>query len=84
MSRTSNRNKDTVEGQKAESVSSIGSEDEEEEMQDAAREETPDLYRNSALGMYGGVSGNFSGKVHCLTRYAGNGGRSFWGRRRDG
>jgi E3 ubiquitin-protein ligase HUWE1 len=56
MSRTSNRNKDTVEGQKAESVSSMGSEEDEEEMEDTGREETPDLYRNSALGMYGGVS----------------------------
>ncbi|KAJ7462340.1 hypothetical protein B0H11DRAFT_2175426 [Mycena galericulata] len=54
MSRTSNRNKDAVEGQKAESVSSVASDDDEEEMQDDAREETPDLYRNSALGMYGG------------------------------
>ncbi|KAJ7132750.1 hypothetical protein C8R43DRAFT_929975 [Mycena crocata] len=54
MSRTSNRSKDTVEGQKAESVTSMGSEEDEEEMQDTGREETPDLYRNSALGMYGG------------------------------
>ncbi|KAJ7497325.1 hypothetical protein FB451DRAFT_1550225 [Mycena latifolia] len=53
MSRTSNRSKDVVEGQKAESVTSMGSED-EEEIQDTGREETPDLYRNSALGMYGG------------------------------
>jgi E3 ubiquitin-protein ligase HUWE1 len=55
MSRTSNKNKDTVEGQKTESVTS-GSDDEDEEMQNSGREETPDLYRNSALGMYGGVS----------------------------
>ncbi|KAJ7770214.1 hypothetical protein DFH07DRAFT_269298 [Mycena maculata] len=54
MSRTSNRNKDVVEGQKVESASSLASEDDEEEMQDTTREETPDLYRNSALGMYGG------------------------------
>lgn len=42
---------------KAGSISPLSSdeEDEEEENQDA-REETPDLYRNSALGMYGGVS----------------------------
>ncbi|KAJ3900167.1 hypothetical protein F5879DRAFT_887267 [Lentinula edodes] len=40
---------------KAGSISPLSSdeEDEEEENQDA-REETPDLYRNSALGMYGG------------------------------
>lgn len=55
MSRTSNK-KDAVEGEKSESVSSIGSEEEEEEIEDAGREETPDLYRNSALGMFGGVS----------------------------
>ncbi|KAJ6586954.1 hypothetical protein DFH09DRAFT_1359428 [Mycena vulgaris] len=54
MSRTSNRSKDTPEGEKAESVASMGSEEDEEEMQDTGREETPDLYRNSALGMYGG------------------------------
>ena len=30
--------------------------DDEEEEEEENREETPDLYRNSALGMYGGVS----------------------------
>ncbi|KAJ6625623.1 hypothetical protein B0H10DRAFT_1782772 [Mycena sp. CBHHK59/15] len=54
MSRTSSKNKDAVEGHKTESVTSIGSDEDEEEMRDADREETPDLYRNSALGMYGG------------------------------
>ncbi|KAJ6593931.1 hypothetical protein B0H19DRAFT_1215807 [Mycena capillaripes] len=53
MSRTSNK-KDAVEGQKSETASSMGSEEDEEEMEDAGREETPDLYRNSALGMFGG------------------------------
>ncbi|KAJ7084416.1 hypothetical protein B0H15DRAFT_888578 [Mycena belliarum] len=53
MSRTSNKHKDVPEGEKAESITSMGSED-EEEMHDTGREETPDLYRNSALGMYGG------------------------------
>ena len=56
MSRTSSKNKDAVEGQKADSVSSVGSEEDEEEVEDSDREETPDLYRNSALGMFGGVS----------------------------
>lgn len=37
---------------KAESVDSdISDEDEDEEMEEADREETPDLYRNSSLGM---------------------------------
>ncbi|KAJ7218040.1 hypothetical protein GGX14DRAFT_495423 [Mycena pura] len=54
MSRTSSKNKDAVEGQKADSVSSVGSEEDEEEVEDSDREETPDLYRNSALGMFGG------------------------------
>lgn len=45
-----------VEGAKTESVASMGSEDEGEELvENTGREETPDLYRNSALGMYGGV-----------------------------
>lgn len=52
MSRASEKSKDGAEG-KAQSVGSI-SEDEEEEdidVEDAGREETPDLYRHSALGM---------------------------------
>lgn len=40
-------------------------EDEEEEARDT-REETPDLYRNSALGMYGGVCFHIS--VHPQAR----------------
>lgn len=56
MSRSSEKNKELVEGVKAESISS-SSEDDESGMEDeTGREETPDLYRNSALGMYGGVS----------------------------
>ncbi|KAJ7647304.1 hypothetical protein FB45DRAFT_975025 [Roridomyces roridus] len=60
MSRTSNKTKDAAEGQRVESESSIASDDDEddddddEEMQADPREETPDLYRNSALGMFGG------------------------------
>jgi hypothetical protein len=49
MSRVSGKVKDSTEG-KAESISSVGSE--EEDLGDVDREETPDLYRNSALGMY--------------------------------
>ncbi len=37
------------------SLSSEGDRD-SDVSEDEAREETPDLYRNSALGMYGGVS----------------------------
>lgn len=51
MNRASEKSKDGTEG-KAQSVGSI-SEDEEEDIdvEDAEREETPDLYRHSALGM---------------------------------
>lgn len=54
MSKTSSRNKEDVPQDEAQSSAS---EDEDDEMDDGSpREETPDLYRNSALGMYGGVS----------------------------
>ncbi|TFK44714.1 hypothetical protein BDQ12DRAFT_730740 [Crucibulum laeve] len=53
MSRTSHKGKESFGGTKSESESSLES-DEEESMDDSGREETPDLYRNSALGMYGG------------------------------
>jgi len=57
MSKTSGKNKEDVTQDDAQSSSS---EDEDEDMDDTSpREETPDLYRNSALGMYGGVSANF-------------------------
>jgi E3 ubiquitin-protein ligase HUWE1 len=52
MSRASDKSKDGTEG-KDQSVGSM-SEDEEEEdidVEDVEREETPDLYRHSALGM---------------------------------
>jgi E3 ubiquitin-protein ligase HUWE1 len=55
MSRTSGKNKHSIEG-KPEILESRASEDEEDDIENAGREETPDLYRNSALGMYGGVS----------------------------
>jgi E3 ubiquitin-protein ligase HUWE1 len=54
MSRASEKLKDGTEG-KAESTGSMSEEEEEEEdidVDDAGREETPDLYRHSALGMY--------------------------------
>ena len=52
------------------------SEDEDEEMDTEGREETPELYRNSSLGMYAGVSFILSvGLQNCLMSYsAGNGG----------
>jgi E3 ubiquitin-protein ligase HUWE1 len=54
MSRSSAKSsKDAAEGAKAQSAPSSDSED--EDLEDTGREETPDLYRNSALGMYGGV-----------------------------
>lgn len=54
MSKASGKNKeDTAQDETKSTVS----EDEDEAMDVAGvREETPDLYRNSALGMYGGVS----------------------------
>jgi E3 ubiquitin-protein ligase HUWE1 len=53
MSKISNKTKEDM--AKDYSVSSDSS-SEDESMDHEAREETPDLYRNSALGMYGGVS----------------------------
>ncbi|KDR75882.1 hypothetical protein GALMADRAFT_248624 [Galerina marginata CBS 339.88] len=51
MSRSSGKNKEDV--AKDASVSA-DSEDDEDNMEGGSREETPDLYRNSALGMYAG------------------------------
>lgn len=53
-----NKSKETADTRRDESESSSLSSEEEEDSdmsEDEAREETPDLYRNSALGMYGGV-----------------------------
>ena len=55
MSRASDKSKDAAEG-KADSVGSLASDeevddDDGDDMEDAGREETPDLYRNSSLGM---------------------------------
>ncbi|KAH9485384.1 E3 ubiquitin-protein ligase ptr1 [Psilocybe cubensis] len=51
MSRSSTKTKEDI--VKEDSVSA-DSESEDEDMEDDNREETPDLYRNSALGMYAG------------------------------
>lgn len=53
MSRSSGKNKEHVTKDASVSEESIEDEDETE---DDIREETPDLYRNSALGMFAGVS----------------------------
>ena len=53
MSKAFSKNKEDV--KKDASVSSA-SEDDEETMADGGREETPDVYRHSALGIYAGVS----------------------------
>ena len=57
MSRASDKSKDGAEG-KVNSVGSLASDDDDHDNDNAAdveddgREETPDLYRNSSLGMY--------------------------------
>ena len=53
MSRASGKNK---EGVKKDAGVSSGSEDDDEAIEDGGREETPDVYRHSALGIYAGVS----------------------------
>lgn len=50
MSRVTDKHKDST-LEEPESVDSDNSED-EDESEDVDREETPDLYRNSSLGMY--------------------------------
>ena len=52
MSRASSKTKETLEANRADSVSSLNSDGEEDEVEDESRQETPDLYRNSSLGMY--------------------------------
>jgi E3 ubiquitin-protein ligase HUWE1 len=55
MSRASDKGKDAAEG-KVDSVGSLASDEEEDDngadVEGNGREETPDLYRNSSLGMY--------------------------------
>ena len=71
MSKASGKNKE--DSAQVEPMSSA-SEDEDEVMDDAdARDETPDLYRNSALGMYGGVGEFFLYTFGLLTFLVGNG-----------
>ena len=71
MSKTSGKNKEDVTQDEAQSSAS---EDEDEDMDDTSpREETPDLYRNSALGMYGGVSAKFYFTFSIVTTFTGNG-----------
>lgn len=66
MSKSSSKGKYATEEAKIlDTDSSVSSED-DEETEDVAREETPDLYRNSALGMYGGVSGHHSKNCYCF------------------
>jgi E3 ubiquitin-protein ligase HUWE1 len=50
MSRASGKGKEALDGKDETSVS-VSSDSEEEEVEGTGREETPDLYRNSALGM---------------------------------
>lgn len=54
MSKASGKGKDLVEEAKSDTDESMESDMESDR---DAREETPDLYRNSALGIYGGVRG---------------------------
>lgn len=74
MSRLSGKtSKEEAEGSKADSASSSGSED-DDDLEDRGREETPDLYRNSALGMYGGVGSWTYGYFNMAKSFAaGNG-----------
>lgn len=53
MSRASEKSKDGPE-EKTQSVGSMSEDEEEEDIdaEDVEREETPDLYRHSALGMW--------------------------------
>jgi E3 ubiquitin-protein ligase HUWE1 len=55
MSRASDKSRETADG-KVDSVGSLASDDDDDDdngddVEDHGREETPDLYRNSSLGM---------------------------------
>ncbi|KAI9449410.1 hypothetical protein BJY52DRAFT_1215929 [Lactarius psammicola] len=54
MSRASDKTKNSEESKDEMDQESLHDEDDIEEGQDTAREVTPDLYRNSSLGMFGG------------------------------
>jgi E3 ubiquitin-protein ligase HUWE1 len=56
MSRSSSKSKEESGAPRSASQSSSASGEGDDDLDDAGREETPDLYRNSALGMYAGVS----------------------------
>lgn len=74
MSRSSSKLKEEEDDESSGSESSV-SEDADEDI-DVEREETPDLYRNSALGMYAGVSVNVAvSTVLTDTEYEGDGRR---------
>jgi len=73
MSRLSGKSsKYVAEGAKAESALSSDSEH-SGDMEDTGREETPDLYRNSALGMYGGVGPGYMSAIMAKFPAPGNG-----------
>lgn len=65
MSRATNKSKDVFDDAQSDSASSVDSEADVAEGN--AREETPDLYRNSALGMYAGVRSTF--RMHGESLY---------------
>ena len=75
MSRASDKAKDGADD-KAESVGSLASdedddideEDEDEGVEDHEREETPDLYRNSALGMLVPPPTHLIRSLTCLSK----------------
>ena len=50
MSRASGKTKDSIEDKEDSAESDMGSEN--DDVAEEPREETPDLYRNSSLGMY--------------------------------
>ncbi|KAG6844702.1 hypothetical protein H0H87_004578 [Tephrocybe sp. NHM501043] len=55
MNRLTSKTKGAIEGIKSDTETSLSSDEEEDsDVERSGREETPDLYRNSALGMYGG------------------------------
>ena len=51
MSRASDKQKDSPLDKEESVDSELSEEDEDEDMEDAEREEAPDLYRNSSHGM---------------------------------
>lgn len=70
MCRSTGKGKAVAEETKSDSEDSMDSDESDEE---DAREETPDLYRNSALGIYGGVSLFILCEFVLMARSPGNG-----------